>query len=458
MQNKKEKLLALLIGIIMVFISLEIFLRVGGHLTGGKKSVERIRRDSQYTILCLGNSHTRGEILKRDNETYPSQLESMLIQSTKESIKVINRGITDLNSAEMLRKIDGWLKEAEPDLIILRTGEPNLWNHYHYSNYLQRSSKNKLPFKKACSSLYDLLYQNIRVFRLAVLLKNKVKLRTERAAHSPYRPGKDGIYCNYSSGYRQACNFYRSHKQSRERGEAEISQAQFDWLIKELRQGIELCPQHPKNYRYLATVYRWKGEERKEVNWLIEGIKANPGWRAKERTVNKNYHRLLEVREEVKEPTKRLIDRFIANFTRRYPQYSENLVPTSMKKLKPWLRSDLQQIIHKIRERNISLILHNYHPRPNGEGSWLPTVNQILEETAKGYNIAFVNNEKAFNRIFHKKSREDLYIQIGGDLDVHLNKEGQKITAELLFQAIKNQGLLNLTYNGQKKRSQNHAG
>jgi tetratricopeptide (TPR) repeat protein len=114
----KQKLLFLLCGIILPFLTLEIFLRVGGYILltyreyGNKLQIEK---KGNCVVLCLGDSITYKQ--------YPHMLEKMLNEKSKSiSFSVIDEGIPEANSTEIISKLNTNIQQYNPDIIIAMMG------------------------------------------------------------------------------------------------------------------------------------------------------------------------------------------------------------------------------------------------------------------------------------------------------------------------------------------------
>ena len=79
-------------------------------------------------ILCVGDSHTYGTSVSRD-ESYPAQLEAYLNRVDPEGrYRVVNRGVPGMNSAQLAEALPLWLGESDPDLAVVWIGANNGWN------------------------------------------------------------------------------------------------------------------------------------------------------------------------------------------------------------------------------------------------------------------------------------------------------------------------------------------
>jgi len=80
-----------------------------------------------YTILCLGDSHTYGAPLPRE-ESYPAQLQARLDADLPDRYRVVNLGAPGANTAMVARHFEENVRRHRPDLVILWVGVNNVWN------------------------------------------------------------------------------------------------------------------------------------------------------------------------------------------------------------------------------------------------------------------------------------------------------------------------------------------
>ncbi|MCK5393225.1 MAG: hypothetical protein KAJ14_08405, partial [Candidatus Omnitrophica bacterium] len=157
----KKKIILIIFGFSLVFVCIEIFLRIIGagylfYRQGQNKSSIKSESDS-YTILCLGDSFTFGIGAKKDHD-YPRHLKNMLKKNKLDlEFKVINAGIGGQNSSEVLYSLDSNLKKYNPNLIVLLIG----MNDGH-NTHLQDWALNKKKWHTPVSSRI----KNLRVFKL----------------------------------------------------------------------------------------------------------------------------------------------------------------------------------------------------------------------------------------------------------------------------------------------------
>lgn len=83
----------------------------------------RATGEGTYTVLCLGDSFTYG----MGGESYPDQLGRRLAAAGLR-VRVINRGIAGINSAQLAERADAELARHRPDAVVVVVGADNFWN------------------------------------------------------------------------------------------------------------------------------------------------------------------------------------------------------------------------------------------------------------------------------------------------------------------------------------------
>jgi len=85
--------------------------------------------DRHFTILCLGDSSTRGlGATDRSRYSYPGRLQELLEAAAPHRFAVVNRGVSGINSSQVLNRLDGMLSQLQPDLLIVMIGMNDPWN------------------------------------------------------------------------------------------------------------------------------------------------------------------------------------------------------------------------------------------------------------------------------------------------------------------------------------------
>lgn len=83
-------------------------------------------RPGARVIVCIGDSHTYGIYVKKD-ETYPAQLEKLLNQNGG-GWQVINLGAPGQNSIQILNALPEIFKRYHPAALVVLVGVNNGWN------------------------------------------------------------------------------------------------------------------------------------------------------------------------------------------------------------------------------------------------------------------------------------------------------------------------------------------
>lgn len=177
-----KKILVFLIG---TFVTL-IFIEGSIHLTGVYSKVFNRKhfasiKTNQFRILCIGNSHTAGSGVN-PNEAYPAVLERELNKKFKnKNIVVFNGGLGNANTSVLLDELPKQFYEFKPHLLLIMAGEPNDWNSYGFTRFLQKSKNHELILQK--SSLFSLeewpILNHLRLLKILRILFSKDKILTE---------------------------------------------------------------------------------------------------------------------------------------------------------------------------------------------------------------------------------------------------------------------------------------
>lgn len=169
----RKKLTAFTLGIIFSLILLESVLRLMGNHDVSKREVIASKGDGEIRILCVGNSHTAGAGAPI-GKSYPSQLYDILkSKDTKRRYRVVNKGISNINSTYIALNLPKWLEEVKPEYVFIMAGEPNSWNKFGYHEFLKQKNKDQ-------SSVLLFLNQSIqklKIFKLYEVLSYEMKKR-----------------------------------------------------------------------------------------------------------------------------------------------------------------------------------------------------------------------------------------------------------------------------------------
>lgn len=184
----KKKLLKISIGVfsLVIFLGLlEIGLRFAGHfylaqrspddLVGissiiGEKDKDKMssQPEKDYTILAVGDSYTYGEIYSIE-KTYPRLLEKRISGNNLDKrYNVINAGICEYNSRQVLIRLPGWIEKYNPNMVILLAGAADQFNlaGYSFSEMGRRS-----------------LFADLRIYKIAKITFLNIKARILGLSH-----------------------------------------------------------------------------------------------------------------------------------------------------------------------------------------------------------------------------------------------------------------------------------
>lgn len=95
------------------------------HLEGGGLThlAARVAQKEAITIVAFGSSSTEGVGASNVLATYPARLEAELKQHFPGiAVRVVNRGVSGEDIAEMLQRFDHDIVETKPDLVIWQLG------------------------------------------------------------------------------------------------------------------------------------------------------------------------------------------------------------------------------------------------------------------------------------------------------------------------------------------------
>ena len=120
------KVLGVTAGVLMLApVLLEAALQVGSRFVSDRGA--EWREGAQYRVLSVGDSHTYGAFVARD-QSYPAHLQQQLDRIEPGRYSVLNRGIPGMSTAQVRNRLPLLLTRYQPDLVILWAGVNNSWN------------------------------------------------------------------------------------------------------------------------------------------------------------------------------------------------------------------------------------------------------------------------------------------------------------------------------------------
>ncbi|MCA9402865.1 MAG: hypothetical protein KC897_03710 [Candidatus Omnitrophica bacterium] len=117
----KTKLFHFCLRVVVFWVALEFFFVAGGQSSKWYTwLINKVRMGAaaQQTVLCLGDSITQGG----GDHAYPRLLEEYLNRHASSRFRVINVAQAGKDSAYFSAELAGWLKEYQPDYVVIMLG------------------------------------------------------------------------------------------------------------------------------------------------------------------------------------------------------------------------------------------------------------------------------------------------------------------------------------------------
>ena len=266
---KCQKAILVLLGLLLSLLILEIGLNLAGFtLTVLQENRNRIslKTESDYRILCLGESTTQGE--------YPPFLAASLNRNDRGvKFAVFDQGKGGTNTNIILKDAETYLDQYHPDMVVAMMGINDGIGY--------------LPQEDPSASAMTLFLQSFKTYKLARMLWLHMVIRAQEAdlpigasqtqdmpapgdSHKKYENpiSNQGRLARTEAGvqriYSEAVNYYQ---QQRRFGGAEGS----------LKKALELNPRDERLYVELGSVYRRHGRFGQAKASLEKARKLNPG-------------------------------------------------------------------------------------------------------------------------------------------------------------------------------------
>ncbi len=184
----KRWLFRVLTALAVLVICMELALQVA-HIVARSKSLrdEAVRPDVPV-ILCLGDSHTYGAGVSRD-EAYPARLEKKLAERGFRA-EVVNLGAPGTNTSEIRRKLPEWMETYEPVGVIVLASVNNSWNH----RFAQWSDARDGMEVSVLKRFYEEAWNRIRILRGVNVLFHRLKWSKAPEEYARDRTGREVIH------------------------------------------------------------------------------------------------------------------------------------------------------------------------------------------------------------------------------------------------------------------------
>ena len=403
MHVSKTKITAVILGILLSLIVLEMSLRVVGLVYSHRAQDARAfkREPGTFVILCFGDSFTAG-MGAPQGRGYPAQLAEFFQKKYPEKkVRVVNKGIGGYNTAMILERFDESVNEVNPDVITILAGGANRWNAYGYGDYLNRNGW--------VSRLNNWLYK-IKIFKLARLFmfdlyNKKGRLLGSYAFPAPPIMPPDaekwrrmGRVCEHEGKYDEAVSWYEKI--------------------------IEKYPSALGGYEFLRNAYFQTGNRKGERRMLRKLIELDP---------ERPQLFFVYIGKFLVDPTYDKEDfQFMQRYANAMPVVRDALKRvTEMKKyhreMQGWVNHDIEEMIRRAHRRGIKVILQTYpHYDEGNDYKNLFFINETLREAAKKNGVLFIDNERLFDQMFLKGENRDDYFE---PAKAHCNEKGSGMRA-----------------------------
>jgi tetratricopeptide (TPR) repeat protein len=310
----RQRIILVLFGISLFFVLLEAGLRLGGFILLSLQEYRNnlsIKQKGAYRIFCLGESTTQN--------TYPPILEEILNQrNIGIKFSVIDKGISGTNTSAILNRVESYLDEYHPDMVVammgindwvghILFGRPTLsktmlfirsfrtyklaqllWLHMVTKAKeigLYKLHRDKSPAQERASNLSNIMLEetngqqkdNIKNIEV---LKKAIKLN----------PMNDVAYVDLGKAYRFQGQFQQVEECSKkalelnpenyaayvELGYLYINQGQLRQAEECLKKALELKLRNYKAYVDLGKAYRFQGQFQQAEECLKKALELNP--------------------------------------------------------------------------------------------------------------------------------------------------------------------------------------
>lgn len=347
-----------------------------------------------YDVLCLGDSFTFGESVEVE-DTYPARLQKILNDNYPEqSFRVINAGVCERNSSQVLQNLPKKIRYYQPDLIILLVGASNRFNFIGFD-------KEKTIYSKLKDAVYGL-----RVYKMLKIIALNLKFRI---LIWNLKQNDDPEACELLSG-RTLRNAINPNRDIWEEA-ADVKHDLIHYLDK-----IGKTEEASKLFRKSLEVDPNSDLFEHQIYEFCDDIYNE--------NISYEYNQLLmDFQKELKNNPDLKDDRLFMNII----LFFQNLQKAdNEEKNDQRLREDLKKIVDICLENNIKIVIQDY-PSP-----YLNLIaDRALKDIAVEHSISLVENGKIFGKLVKEGKKED-YLKGDG----HCTPLGYRVMAENVYEVI----------------------
>lgn len=413
-----RKILAVLIGAVLVFVLIEGALRSFGYLyqTIRLKQNGDVNAAHAVSIVCLGDSFTFGHGAQI-GYSYPEQLERLLKKDgNRKTYTVHNGGVCGNTSTHLVNQLEKDINNYNPAVIIVLIGN----NDYFLDETNYYVSRNKMQ-----AFFYRYFLNNFKTAQLAKRVINDIKAKYWKHkinllyAKSDTRANPRGPVPE-NTGNGPECDSAIRLAQ-----EAYQTRAGLENAEHRLLNAIALNPSCAAAYFELGRLYvDCLAKPHEAVVSLKKALELNQEDTAALMLLFKALYYLDEDKKAYE-----VLCRYLYRRPEEIPRYLsilENGVFSQKSSFSNLTLFNIQLIVDYARRRNIAVVLQNY---PHDDLF-------LIKEYALKNTICFIDNYEAFRRIRQspRYRNSDYFVE-----DAHCNNKGYSVIARNVYDALSKQ-------------------
>ena len=492
--KKISKILSILVGFILGLLILELSLRGYGYYLANwnKFTYIKTKQTNELRILALGESMTNSGV-----NPYPQQLQDILSNNPKieKEINVINGGAVGSSSRDIVKNIESYLDQYNPDIVVVMTGinEDSKVDYNQWANINQEDHLNKIKTIK----LIKYLYQNLKN-KLSILIDNinipyayavetnvdniinyiskKVSEyenqydQSETQTESILKNKLNNTIDNEEKVYMELCDYYASVNKIEKLIISALKAISinpnnfyayrilsddltgilsFEEKEALLLKSLELGANDIGSYIHLGRLYSNNGDvsllkkntyKEKELEVYKKGLEKHPDSTELWFWLGKYYywHGNLEEAEATYIKTLSLNNSDNANRSADIYQILANIYQKQNRNIDEEKALDMAMQSSEVLENNLPIIAEILNKR----GIRLIVMQyplrdiNILKNILKGYEVTYVDNKNSFEEAIKKEGIEKIFIDLfAGDFG-HCTPLGNRIMANSVAEVI----------------------
>jgi len=260
----RQKMILVLSGLGLFFVLLEAGLRAGGaglSLVQEYRNTIALRQKGSCRIMCIGESTTQNQ--------YPALLEKALERkNTGIKFSVIDKGRTGTISSVILSRIESYLNECRPDIVVAMMGVNDYGVH--------------LPHDNAASSKSVAFLRSLRIYKLIRFLGLHVDAKFQWHLLRFFRLRLDQVYASPQDDIENEDAFEECIKSKHKNDHCWVKIGRLNYgrgRLKEaelfFQKALEADPGNDKAYSGLGWVYYSLNDMPKAVAFFNKALKLN---------------------------------------------------------------------------------------------------------------------------------------------------------------------------------------